>query len=615
MSNEIQHFFRKIRQRVPSTKPEAIIQQDRDIQKSKLKEMMANNNPPVQLKNIPGKSSSNMKLVFVKGVKQQDLCVCITCSEIEFMDDLESHRCIETAMEESDEEPPMMAVASYSDDELSNETSPSVTPHITKINPRDMAIIKKQLAFSFDEMLPVECFDDTGFKALTKYLLNLGATNGKINVREVLGNQTTLEEERKLLVATAKSSLKKIVAEEKLVFSCDMWSHPLHLRRCITLSSHYIDDAFILHRHVLGTRIYNETEFDGRNLANYVTDILSEYTNTPSSILSNATIVTSKTDDSMKSFKNYGRLNCMCTILNEVVNHSLELPCFQTEQVCKAIIIRLERQPPNEKFKNAVANLQPKDWFSIWDLFEAYQQYLETATTCKNIITGYEILYKFLSESRNASRLLSSDTEATISTVYLIKRKLIDVMRGYNTGSFRWPEYKDKLTSYAENVFEITDVHRITLFLDPRYKSLEFLSNEEKVALHQTVRGIIGEIFTPDEKVKKLLKLGNHVSWVDANGMAEVDNYLNFTNISPDTNVLEFWKSRVDCPKLRTLAKEMLCIPAVSAAWECYFNKDKFNLSRRRLHLSLSEIDSTLLLNGFNFSGMFDEELKTLFQS
>ncbi|XP_037045414.1 uncharacterized protein LOC119080912 isoform X2 [Bradysia coprophila] len=573
--------------------------------------MIANNNPSIKLQKIPGNSASNMKLILVKDV-QQDMFVCTTCSELEFMDDWESHQCIEVPIQEFDAT--MTAVvATYSDDELSNETPP-VTTQITKINSRDMAIIKEQLAYSFGEMFPLDGFHDMGFTAMTKYLLNLGTTQGKINVRDVLGNQITLEEERKSLVATVKSTLKKVVAEEKLVFSCDIWSHPLHLRRCVTLSSHYIDENFTLHRNVLGTRIYNESEFDGSNLANYVTDILGEYTNTPSSILSNATIVTSKTDDSLKSFKNYGRLNCMCSILNEVVNHSLSLPCFQTEHVCKAIIIRLERQPPNEKNKSAVANLQLNDWFSIWHLFEAYQQYLETATTFKNIISGYEILYKFLSESRTASKLLSSNGEATISTVYLIKRKLIDVMRGYNTGSFRWPEYKDKLTSYAENVFEITDVHRITLFLDPRYKSLKFLSKEEREALHETVRGIIGEIFIPDKNVRALLKLGQHVAWVDANGLAEVDNYLNLTNISPDTNVLEFWKSRTDFPKLRTLAKEMLCIPAVSAAWECYFNKDKFNLSRRRLDLSVSEIDTTLLLNGFSFSGMFDEELKTLFE-
>lgn len=534
--------------------------------------------------------------------------MCTACSKLEFMDELEDHQCTTTSIQISDVT--TMALTS------SSEMLAATTTHQLNKNPPDhMAMVKEQLAFSFAELYPVERFNDVGIKAMMKYLLNVGATCGKVNVKEILGDRKALEEERKSLINMVKVSLKKVVAEEKLVFSCDLWTHPLHSKRCITLSSHYIDDGFALQQNVLGTKIYNEVEFDGSKLADYVTDILSEYSTTPSAILSNATIVTSKSDDFLKSFKNYGRLNCMCTILNEVVNHSLALPCFQTEQVCKAIIIRLERQPPNEKYKHAVANFQLNDWFSIWHLFEAYQQYLETATTCKNIIPDYEILYKFLMESQRASKLLSSNGEATISTVYLIKKKLIDVMRGYNTGLFRWPEHKDKLTSFAENIFEITDVHKITLFLDPRYKSLKFLSKEERDALHETVRGIIGEIFIPDQNVKTLLNLGNHVAWVDANGMAEVDNYLNLTNISPDTNVLEFWKLRVDFPKLRTLAKEMLCIPAISAAWECYFNQNKFNLSRRRLHLSLSELDTTLLLNGHSYNGMFDEQLKILFES
>lgn len=565
----------------------------------------------VQFQDLPSTLSDNVnyKSVLING-QQQDLFICTICSELEFIDTIDSHQLTcRTPVKESDVADTMSTPAA---DKAVNE-APS--KKIMKSHSRDIpTMIREQLTFSFAEMFPLEAFNDKGFLSMTKYLLNVGASYGKLNATELLGNSIALVEERKSLVLMVKSALKKVVAEEKLVFSCDLWKHPLHSKRCVTLSSHYIDNEFTLHRNVLGTQIYNEMEFDGGNLANYVTSILSEYTSTPSSILSNATIVTSPTEDFLKSFKNYGRLNCMCTILNEVVNHSLALPCFQTEDVCKAIRIRFERQPPNEKYKNVIANLQLNDWCSIWHLFEAYEEYLWSSTVCKNIIPGYEILHKFLMESRNASRLLSSNTEATVCTVYLIKKKLIDVMRTYNSGLFRMPEYKDKLTSYAENIFEITDVHRITLFLDPRYKSLKFLSKDERDVLHATVRGIIGEIFIPDENVKSVLKLGEHVAWVDANGMAEVDNYLNLTNISPDTNVLEFWKERSDFPKLRTLAKEMLCIPAVSATWECYFNKDKFNLSRRRLHLNLNELDSTLLLNGFDYCGMFNEELKTLFE-
>lgn len=575
--------------------------------------MIESNNPSVQLETLPTILSTNskFKVVSVSG-RKQDMVLCMTCSKLEFTSDgLQNHECTSTSIQISDVSTMALPI---SNDRLSNDMLPT-TAQLNKIHPRNMAMIREQLAFSFAEMFPLEGFNDTGFKAMTKYLLNVGATYGKINAEDLLGDPKTLEEERKSLVYMVKHFLKKVVAEEKLVFSCDMWKDPHHLKRCIMLSSHYIDDNFTLQRNVLGTRTYNENEFDGNKLVDYITDILREYSTTPSAILSNATIVTSKTEEFSRSLKNYGRLNCMCTILNEVVNHSLALPCFQTENVCKAIIIRLERQPPNEIYKFAVNNFQLNDWFSIWHLIEAYEKYLETTPNGKNIISDYEILYTFVMEAQKASKILSSNHEATISTVYLIKKKLIDVMRGYNTGQLKWPDQKDKLTSFAENNFEITDIHRITLFLDPRYKSLKFLSKAEKDALHETVRGIIGEIFIPDQNVKTLLNLGDHVSRVDANGMAEVDNYLNLMNISPDTNVLEFWKLRVDYPKLRTLAKEMLCIPAVSAAWECYFNKDKFNLSRRRLHLNLNELDTTLLLNGHSYYGMFDEQLKILFDS
>lgn len=591
--------------------------------------MIDSKNPSVELQNMPSTSSStndNFKSISVNGV-QQDMVMCTICSKLEFISHgLQKHRCttigeldVRTlAQTTSTRKPPNVPTNDNISDALTNESSNSSTCESfndSQIHPQNKAIMKEQLAFSFTEMFPVDGFNDIGFKAMTKYLLNVGATCGNVDIKGVLCEQKKLEEERKFMVRLIKNSLKKVVAEEKLVFSCDLWKHPFHSKRCITLSCHYIDNEFAIQRNVLGTRIFDESEFDGSKLLDYVTDILGEYTTTPSKILSRATIVTSKTEDFVRSFTNHGRLNCTCTILNDVVNHSLSLPCFQTASVCKCIKIRLERQPPNETYKVAVANLQLDDWFSIWRLFEAYQQYLETTLQSKNIIPDYEILYKFLVEAQKASKLLSSNSEATISTVYLIKKRLIDVMRGYNTGSFRWPEQKDKLTSYAENTFEITDVHRITLFLDPRYKSLKFLTREEKGSLHAIIRGIIGEMYFPDQNLMSHLNLGSHVLRVDLMGMAEVDNYLNLANISPETNVLEFWKLRTDFPKLRALAKELLCIPAVSAPWECYFNKEKYNLSRRRLHLDVDEIDTTLLLNGNSLHGMFDEQLKSLFES
>ncbi|KAJ6642500.1 hypothetical protein Bhyg_07451 [Pseudolycoriella hygida] len=586
-----------------------ILHTNQEIQKDTLKKMIESNNSSIQLKSFPKNVSrnKNFKIIFVNG-SQQDMFLCTECSQLEYVSHgLGNHKCVPPATCSSIKILDVRTLAVSNDE-----------PKPNKIEPLNMAIMKEQLAFSFSEMFPVEDFDNVGLRAMTKYFLNVGATCGNVNATDVLGDDRKLEADRYSLLVLVKNALRNVVAEEKLAFSCDMWKHPLHMKRCITLSSHHIDNSFALQRNVLGTRIYNEADFDGNKILYYILDILNEFTTDPASVLSTATIVTSKTEDFMKSLTSVGRLNCMCTTLNELVNHSLALPCFQTEYVCNAIKLRLERQPPNEKYKTAMSNLQLKDWCSIWYLFEAYQQYLETATMSKNIISGYEILYTFLQESQKASKLLSSNSEATISTVYLVKKKLIEVMRANNNGDLRWPEHKDNLTSFAENVFEITDVHRITLFLDPRYKSLKFVLNEEKETLYATVRKIIGEVFIPDENVKALFNLGDHVRWVDTNGMAEVDNYLNLTNISPDTNVLEFWRLRVDFPKLRTLAKEMLCIPAVSAAWECYFNKEKLNLSRRRLHLSLDEIDSTLLLHGnssYSFHDMFDEQLKTLFMT
>lgn len=75
----------------------------------------------------------------------------------------------------------------------------------------------------------------------------------------------------------------------------------------------------------------------------------------------------------------------------------------------------------------------------------------------------------------------------------------------------------------------------------------------------------------------------------------EVDNYVNLKfNDIYSANILEFWDSRYDLPRLRQLARDILCIPASGIVTEKIFSEDANLLAKRRLNMELDNVKQML---------------------
>jgi hypothetical protein len=80
----------------------------------------------------------------------------------------------------------------------------------------------------------------------------------------------------------------------------------------------------------------------------------------------------------------------------------------------------------------------------------------------------------------------------------------------------------------------------------------------------------------------------------------EVTSYLQ-SRVLADQDILVWWKEQTQFPKLRALARQLLAIPASSAASERSFSAAGCTVSARRTALSAENVDDILFLHSNRF--------------
>jgi hypothetical protein len=159
-----------------------------------------------------------------------------------------------------------------------------------------------------------------------------------------------------------------------------------------------------------------------------------------------------------------------------------------------------------------------------------------------------------------------------------------------------------KVIHMLEIKFDMDGEDRVAVIaacLDPRYRQLHFLPAETKKEfqmclwrewnkLHQKERTTtVRVVEQPLKKMKIDLNAigGFYTQAVET--QSEYDNWCAGRNISPEADILEWWKMHEEeFPVLARLAKRYLSIPASSAPSERVFSNLKNIVTQKRVHLS-----------------------------
>lgn len=443
--------------------------------------------------------------------------------------------------------------------------------------------------FAFKDLQPGNLLQKKGFLSFGQYLINIGAEYGKVNIEGIFADDswwTAQFEEYKKLSGILKKMLKNKFEEQKFALSCDYWNDPNRKTNFLTLYGHYIDDQFEIKKCNLGTVSFT-ADFTIIDYKQLIVSILEGYFGNEVEaelFLAKTTIVIF--DEMSDLFKSFSSIQCSCLILNRIAQQLIgELNGSQFV--------------PNEI-------IATDNWSNVWEFLESDPSNAEA-----------KALMTLLDPFTEALKSLSTDQKPTINEVYIFRKKLVDQFKNANIVA------NEHIRKFAQNLIEqlfpISSVHQIAVFLDPRFKSLKFMDHEERSNVIKMVSKMIcaSEEGGGDETISQ--KNSFNASTSQLNNCADSSKYLlEYMDISDDrnekneeidayinmklsdfysANILEFWESRYDLPHLRQLAKEILCIPAAAVVSEKIFSDDANLFARRRLNMEIDNIKQMLYIH------------------
>ncbi|XP_039607958.1 E3 SUMO-protein ligase ZBED1-like [Polypterus senegalus] len=476
------------------------------------------------------------------------------------------------------------------------------------------------------------------------------------------------------LFEQVKDSVKEdLDTAEGFAISTDRWTS-LSTDSYVTVTCHFIDSDWCLKNYVLQTRALNEAHSD-KNLGALLKETCIEWgiggkkTALVTDDASNASLAGIEADISP-------RIMCFAHTVNSATQKGLK--CDSAERVLDKVrrivaffrrsptgsAILLDKQkclaiPEHQLISDVVTR-----WISTYDMLQRFleQQSAVCASLLEkqlrkvssdlyslepNDITAAEEIVKVLEPVKTAATIMCDENQPTLSVIAPLLAKLLDHFKISEDDSAIVREMKHAMVKDLRDSFlDLQLILNKATALDPRFKKLPYLSQEEREA---TFESLISEAETlwhkkdaseiqepvkqtsnaspldttsetvsqpeapgeeyisPPKKTKTLTDLfGDDFCTADPYqsmkscrqmAHAEVLKYRETKSLILSGNALYWWKGhQSDFPLLAKLAKTYLCIPGTSVPSEWVFSTAGDILNSQRSVLSPEHMDQLIFL-------------------
>ena len=242
------------------------------------------------------------------------------------------------------------------------------------------------------------------------------------------------------------------------------------------------------------------------------------------------------------------------------------------------------------------------------------------------VILFYFSLIYFISQ-QVATTVFSADLYSSLSLVHPTIRSLIqNKLRIREKDSNIMRDFKqvvaDDLTSRFCNDEDLTSAAMFATALDPRFKDLDFLTEEERGSVLTALREKLEEIDVGEEPVAKKQKTEEPTTGLDfllasededdSDREEEIENdnrnaddhddefgeYMKIQKVESNTKVLEWWLSNsTKFPRLSKLAARYMCIPATSVPSERVFSTAGNIINAKRSNLTPENVNMLVFLS------------------
>lgn len=507
------------------------------------------------------------------------------------------------------------------------------------------SVTKACVTLCSKDVRPFDIVSGSGFINFAQTLLQIGATYGNLDAKNLLPHPTTVsrntEKEMERVRNELISKVQLLIDSRSCSATTDMWTDPFKHLSYITLTLHFIDDSWKLNSNVLFTqKFYN----DRKTAFNIKFELIRKIKEIgfKGDVLSKLFFVTDQGTNIVCALQQTIRLNCSCHIINTILRNTFKekyleesLPHIKllTDEV-KNVVTYLKYTGLVQHLKSTLQQECETRWNSRLNMLESFDANYEDIT---NILiergeiermnhieqSTLKMLITFLKPFRDSSVQLEGNMYPTLELVLPIRTNLLQLLELSTMDSEDLITFKNRSRQFCIEKFVVHKFHKIALFFWPNFRQLKILSPNEKEEVIQEVRDMLKEYSTVQSEIieeestfstnlrncseeppnKKTLF--DFSSFKDSSitietEVDEVASYmnLNITEQIDPKNLLDWWKNNsYKFPNLVKIVKRVLCIPASSSASERNFSAAGLTLQNRRTSLSSDSVDSILFLH------------------
>lgn len=485
-------------------------------------------------------------------------------------------------------------------------------------------ITHKVVEFCARDVRPYEIITGQGFLNLVQYFVSIGAKYGEIDVKTVLPHPTTVSRHvsdvRDEMQAKVLPIIEEAINKGECAATTDGWSDNYKKKYYLSMTTHFFDDDFCLHKKNLFISIFPKKRKTGANIKNEMVKRF-ESLGFDKSELHKIPFVTDQGGNCVKAFEgDYHRENCCCHLIQTVLRNTFEKHAPVRIEIlldnCKQITRYLKQSEKHSSLKYTVKQEAETRWNSKLGMVAAinkqYPQIMKLLTPeqekewCFDQNLAAELI-RFLEIFKEASDELEGDKYPTSNKILVWRNEILKHIKNGNfVGEMK--TIANFAEIYMNSKFPLLMEHKVACFLDPRYRCLNMLSEAERneviEEVYELLKMIPDPIFesSPDDgpPAKRLRFMCYEEENTDINSY-EIQSYIqtaDYSNIKDKKHLVEtFWrKNKSNFPKLYLLARKRLCVPASSASSERMFKEAGRTFNTLRTNLKPEALDDLLFV-------------------
>uniref|UniRef100_A0A182K5T6 Uncharacterized protein n=1 Tax=Anopheles christyi TaxID=43041 RepID=A0A182K5T6_9DIPT len=451
-------------------------------------------------------------------------------------------------------------------------------------------LVRQQACVLYKDIVSADLFDQPSFRTLAQMLVNIGAFYGQQPEGLLASRDALLDTVLPAMYHEAKGQLNKVLSDCDLTFSFNLFRHEHERRTYVAINAYTVaSDYYFRPLHVKTLDVTGQEGAYVEHLQRIIEDSLARTFSDPIKLVYGGPPDVEECPETEKSLRNqheqYELIPCAVTMLWGIMKRVLDM--FQYDS-CRYM----------ERFMVGSSNEDDEE----------------------SVPPELAVLQRFLEPFREPIRGLAADTGVTISEVVLWRKKLELSFRPEPEDEEDVRLLKETLLSQLRTHFPLHDYHRIAVFLDPKFKGLRFLSDEERNETLAKVKQHLHADLDGVERVKRG-QYGTHgvrkrrsslppselpfYEFMDASLKLECEDVVDdeiqqYVDVKLESavDIMSYWRNETAFPLLKRLCRRILNIPAACDEMRQLFGQTgQRDLQKRRLALSNSELDMVMYLH------------------